>query len=148
VHRRDTYGNTLLHLAILARFPKPALIQRIWEMNPDALFEPDVHGNTPFDYAVRFVHEWAIEYFQWKLSIWSVEEVLVKVLQCSYTMENVKTLQQREKRFREVVQGECERPLLMSLPRDCVRLISDYSFISDNILGGLEARSYKRAKVE
>jgi len=101
---------------------------------------------SPFDAAIILVHEWAIEYFQWKLSIWSVEEALVKEMQRnSYTIkdadshtiedEQVKALQRREQRFREVVQGECERPLLLSLPRDCVRLIiSDYLFISDSIL--------------
>jgi len=108
--------------------------------------------------AISEVHEWAIEYFQWKVSIWSVEEALVKVMQRSahtfeedesLTIEEVKALQRREQRFREVVQGECERPLLLALPRDCVRLIiSDYLFISDSLLVGLEGRASKRAKVE
>jgi len=77
----------------------------------------------------------------------------VKVMQRwnSYTIKEaqVKALQRREQRFRELVQGECERALLLSLPRDCVRLISDYLLISDSRLDGLEARFYlPRAKVE
>jgi len=117
-------------------------------MNPGALFMANEHGHTPFDDAIRSVNEWAIEYFQWKLSVWSVEAALVKVMQRHpYTTEEAaKALQRREQRFREVVQGECERALLLSLPRDCVHLIiSDYLFIS-NLVGG--GRSSKRAKVE
>jgi len=162
VHLRDNTGNFLLHLVIGGERPlKPALIQRVWEMNPDALFVANALLNTPFDCAICSVNEWAIEYFQWKLSIWSVEEALVKLMERRYLFsfeadlhtleEQVKTLKRREQRFREVVQGECERPLMVSLPRDCVHLIiSEYLFISDSILGGLEARSlaFQRAKVE
>jgi len=85
------------------------------------------------------INEWAIEHFQWKLSMWAVEAAFEKVVQrYPYSMNSVKVLKQREQRFREVVQGECERPLLLSLPRDCVRLIiSDYLFISDSILNDL-----------
>jgi len=74
----------------------------------------------------------------------------VRLKQKSYnTLDQVKAQQLREQRFREVVQGECERALLMSLPRDCVHLIiNDYLFISESILGGHEERSPKRAKVE
>jgi len=162
VHRRDSTGNTLLHLVIGGEvlLLKPALIQRVWEMNPDALFVANEFGYTPFDFAIGSVNEWAIEYFQWKLSIWSVEEALAKQVQRrSHVLEEedshaiekevsqVKALQRQEQRFRKVVQGECERPLLLSLPRDCVRLISDYLFISDSILGG-PGFPFKRAKVE
>jgi len=137
VHRRDVDGKTLLHLVVVVRSFKPALIQRIWEMNPDAIFVANHLGYTPFDCAIRSVNEWAIEHFQWKLSIWSVEESLVKVRQrTSYTIDQVKVLHQREQRFREVAQGECERPLLLLLPRDCVHLISDYLFISGVSLFG------------
>jgi len=147
VHRHDKRGNTLLHLVIGGVRLKPAFIQRIWEMNPDALFVVNAHGSMPFDYAISEVHEWAIEYFQWKLSIWSIEAALVKEMERRNSHNNieeeVKALQRGEQKFREVVQGECERPLLLLLPRDCVRLIiSDYLFISDSILGGLGARSF------
>jgi len=40
-----------------------------------------------------------------------------------YIEEQVNALQRRERRFREVVQGECERPLLLLVPRDCVRML-------------------------
>jgi len=71
----------------------------------------------------------------------------VKVMQKTYAMKDFRALQRREQRFREVAQEECERPLLLSLPRDCVCLISDY--LSDCIIGGLEPKSSKkRAKVE
>jgi len=154
-------GNTLLHLVIDGGFFKPDLVRRIWEMNPDALFMANEHGYTPFAFAICSAHEWAIEYFQWKLSVWSIEEALVNVMKNnSYNIAEVKAVQRREQRFREVVQGECERPLLLSLPRDCVHLIiSDYLFISDNIIldhlpkghkifDELEVRASKRAKVE
>jgi len=96
-------------------------------MNPDALFVANALGSTPFYYAIGSFHEWAIEYFQWKLSIWSVEEALAKAQRNNNIEDEVKALQLREQRFQEVMQGECERPLLSSLPRDCVRLIiSDY----------------------
>jgi len=45
VHRRNSDGNTLLHLFIGGEGPlRPALIERIWEMNPDALFVANAHG--------------------------------------------------------------------------------------------------------
>jgi len=147
VARCDKRGNTLLHLVISTRSPKPALIHRIWEMNPDALFVANAVGNTGFECAIRLVNEWTIEHFQWKLSIWSVEEALAKERQRhldsaweeqthSHPLDPFKALQRLEQRFREVVRGECERPLLLSLPRDCVHLISDL-FIS--VFGDLEA---------
>jgi len=145
VHRRDRSGNTLLHMVIGGEtFLKPALIQRVWEMNPDALFVANAHGYTPFDCALSSVHEWVIEHFQWKFSLWSVEESLAKVKQrkYAYSIKEGKVLQQREQRFRDLVQGECES-LLMSLPRDCVCfIISDYLFknsvfISDSTIDRL-----------
>jgi len=74
-------------------------------MNPDALVVANVRGYTPFENAISWVNDWAIEHFQWKLSIWSVEEAFVKVIRTSCGMNEVKVLRQREQRFREVVQG-------------------------------------------
>jgi len=103
----------------------------------DALFVANAHGFTPFDCAITWINEWAIEHFQWKLSIWSFEEALMVEMQrrSSYTIEKekIKVLQRRKRRFREVMQEECERPLLLSLPRDCVHIISDYLFILSSI---------------
>jgi len=78
LHRRDNRGNTLLHSVLVTRSLKPALIQRVWERDPGALFIANERGETPFDYAIALVNEWAIEHFQWKLSLWSIEEALGK----------------------------------------------------------------------
>jgi len=86
VHHRDKEGKTLLHWVVVKKSLNPAFSQRIWETNPDALFVADERGQTPFDCAIGSVNEWAIEYFQWKLSMWSIEEALVKVTRRNYTL--------------------------------------------------------------
>jgi len=113
-------------------------------MNPDALFVADAQGLTSFDQAIISVNEWAIEHFQWKLSIWSIEEALVKETQRdSHTAsKNSKSCSDENRDFEKWWQGECERPLLLlSLPRDCVHLIiSDHWCISGTVFlvgGGL-----------
>jgi len=117
-------------------------------MNPDALFVADERKQTVFDCAIGSVNEWAIEYFQWKLSIWSIEEALVKVARKRiylHTTTQLNTLQLREQRFRELVLRECEPSLLLSLPRDCVHLIlSDYLFLADSLVI-IEGSKKKRA---
>jgi len=141
---------TLLHLVFGdERSLKPAFIEKVWGMNPDALFVINANGYTPFGCAIWWGNEWAIQHFQRKLSMWSVEEALENVRQNSDPMKkdvkepqrplpcfdawvqeerplllsprDVRVLQRREQRFREVVQRVCEGPLLL-LPRVCVHL--------------------------
>jgi len=111
VQRRDHADNTLLHLVIAQRL---ALAQRVWEMNPDALFIVNKLGFTPFHYALSARNDCSFEHFQWKLSMEQIEEAFDKMST---------NRQLHEGRFQEVVRGECE---LLLLPRDCVNVVYEY----------------------
>jgi len=59
---------------------RPALVQRVWEMNPDALFiVGDWGSSTPFDCALAARADWFIEHFQWKLSMEQIEQAFGKI---------------------------------------------------------------------
>jgi len=99
VQRRDLFDNTLLHLVTAQ---KPALVQRVWEMNPAALFIFNEQGRTPS--VVHSSRSWSVEYFQWKLSMEQIEEAF-----CNVWRPDKRKLY--EERFQEVVKGECGRSL-------------------------------------
>jgi len=94
------------------------LIRKAWEMDPEALFVVNRDGNTPFDCAVALANDWAIEYFQWKLSVEQIQAAI----------EKDHTRQQGREKLRGVAESECKRVLLLKLPRDCVNIVHDYLF--------------------
>jgi len=85
-------------------------------MNPDALFVANEYGDTPFDHALASSHEWAVEQFQWKLSIEQIESSSEKLDNAS------------QKQLHDAVKRKCESMLELTLPHDCAYVVCEYAF--------------------
>jgi len=89
-------------------------MEKVWAMNPEALFKVNRYDDTPFTIAVRDSHQHMIDQFQWKFSLEQLETVFSK-------------MKHKREELRIAVELHCRGPLSAVLSVDAlVHIVCEY----------------------
>lgn len=118
VHQVDAKGNTALHSMVLEgqdskKLQRPELIERVWRMNPAALYAVNKDRDTPLHNAIVSFNEGAIDVLQWGLTFDQVASAYKKHAR-SYVG-----------RLKPLVELQCEELFVMLIP-DVVAVVFNY----------------------
>lgn len=114
--------NTVLHVVLENCKHQRELVEDVWRLNPQALHIANSEGATPFHIAVRYELDYALELFQWSLTIDEIE--------LAY-QQNRGSLGNYVERFKPVLEAQCEL-LTVWLPGEVVKVVVEYFDFNHN----------------